>query len=302
MLEEVSPGSKRLAGSISTCIQVPGWQTPPLHAGRGLGGLPTISTDPTWLAPLPAVLPAVCGRPGHPGHPGKRQDHHPRRLVDHTNTTAIHHHHRTPSNSAQTKSCLIHREVGGTAILASAPGPLRDPDAILVGNCATSKPPSSRSPCRTGHISSRRFTQLAPKTVDRVSTSSRRPASPDPGMFSESLVGIVSGALKTKDGQTGSAPRSRWPFHCHNIIREKTAQISPVRPVPARCRHESVLKRLVMEGLVHADEAATKTSSGDLGPYRRRPASASGPGGMGGPTGWWRCRGASCVARIQPPC
>jgi len=186
------------------------------------------------------------------------------------------------------KSCLVNqREVGRhTHSFANAlRGALReDPDVILVGELRDLETTQlAITAAETGHVVfGTLHTNSAPKTIDRIiDVFPSGQQAQIRSMLSESLVGVISQTLlKRKDGNGRvsafeilvAIPAIR------NLIREdKTAQMVSMIQTGASHGMQSMdqcLKRLVMEGTVTPELAATKASS---------PAVILGPGRDDGP-------------------
>jgi twitching motility protein PilT len=192
------------------------------------------------------------------------------------------------------KNSLINqREVGRHthSFAAALRGALReDPDVILVGELRDLETTQlAITAAETGHIVlATLHTNSAPKTVDRIidifpATQQAQIRS----MFSESLVGIISQVLLKKKDNSGRSCAHEILVAIpavRNLIREeKTAQIMSVIQTGTQHGMQSMdqcLKRLVMENVVHADEAAGKAShpSVILGSKAAEPAPPGGPG------------------------
>jgi twitching motility protein PilT len=175
----------------------------------------------------------------------------------------------------QAKSCLINqREVGRhTHSFANAlRGALReDPDVILVGELRDLETTSlAITAAETGHVVfGTLHTNSAAKTVDRIiDVFPGGQQAQIRSMFSESLVGILSQVLLKKKDGTGRACALEILVaisSIRNLIREdKTAQIISMIQTGSSHGMQSMdqcLKRLVMEGVVTPEVAATKAST-----------------------------------------
>ena len=195
----------------------------------------------------------------------------------------------TPKNSL-----INQREVGRhTQSFSSAlRGALReDPDVILVGELRDLETTQlAITAAETGHIVfGTLHTNSAAKTVDRIIDIF--PAAQQAqirSMFSESLVGIVSQVLLRKKDNSGRSCAHEILVAIpavRNLIREeKTAQIMSVIQTGTQHGMQSLdqaLKRLVMENVVHAEEAAGKASHPSVilgGKPDAPPATTGGPG------------------------
>jgi twitching motility protein PilT len=312
MLEEVlTPDQKRIFAEkldLDFAIEVPGvgrYRANLFMQARGPSAVfRTISTQVPTLADLklPPVLSELCMRERGlilvTGPTGSGKTTTLAAMVNHINEHRRGHIITIEDPIEflhQPKACLIHqREVGrhSHSFASALRGALReDPDVILVGELRDLETTQlAITAAETGHIVlATLHTNSAPKTIDRVIDIF--PAAQQAqirSMFSESLVGIVSQVLlRTKDGQ------GRVCAHeilvaipaIRNIIREdKTAQILSMIQTGSQHGMQSMdqcLKRLVMEGVVNAEEAATKAShpSVILGP-----SAGGGPAATGGPT------------------
>jgi twitching motility protein PilT len=193
------------------------------------------------------------------------------------------------------KNCLINqREVGrhSHSFASALRGALReDPDVILVGELRDLETTQlAITAAETGHIVlGTLHTNSAPKTVDRIIDIF--PAAQQAqirSMFSESLVGIVSQVLLKKKDNSGRSCAHEILVAIpavRNLIREeKTAQILSMIQTGTQHGMQSMdqcLKRLVMENVVHAEEAAGKAShpSVILGGKTDAAPAGSGPAG-----------------------
>lgn len=191
------------------------------------------------------------------------------------------------------QGCLINqREVGRhTKTFASAlRSALReDPDVILVGELRDIETTSlAITAAETGHVVfGTLHTNSAAKTVDRVIDIFPSEAqSQIRAMFSESIVGIVSQVLlKKKDGKGRACAQEilvAMPAIRNLIREEKTSQINSMIQTGSKYGMQSLdqcLKKLVMEGVVSAEDAAAKAIHPDTILGARGPVAADEPRG-----------------------
>ena len=198
------------------------------------------------------------------------------------------------------KNCLINqREVGRHthSFAAALRGALReDPDVILVGELRDLETTQlAITAAETGHVVfGTLHTNSAAKTVDRlIDIFPAAQQSQIRAMFSESLVGIVSQVLLRKKDNSGRSCAHEILVAIpavRNLIREeKTPQIMSVIQTGTQHGMQSMdqcLKRLVMENVVHAEEAAGKASHPSViltGGKGEAPAASATPMAPGAP-------------------